>query len=93
MLDDIVQKSKNNNSVLFDEVRKQKMYDINALYKALEIKTNIGYDDQDRLKQVIDKHRGVVEDGIQKIQTFSTNFEGNIIEFVKEYKNTNKKDV
>ena len=45
MLDDIVQKSKNNNSVLFDEVRKQKMYDINALYKTLEIKTDIGYDD------------------------------------------------
>ncbi len=41
MLDEIVQKSKNNNSVLFDEIRKQKKFDINALYRALEIKTDV----------------------------------------------------
>ena len=64
MLDEIVQKSKNNNSVLFDEIRKQKKFDINALYRALEIKTDIQYEEQERLKEVIDKHKEVVNDGI-----------------------------
>lgn len=93
MLDEIVQKSKNNNSVLFDEIRKQKKFDINALYRALEIKTDIQYEEQERLKEVIDKHKEVVNDGIQKIQNFSTSFEANLIEFVKGYKDSNKKDI
>ena len=93
MLDEIVQKSKNNNSVLFDEIRKQKKFDINALYRALEIKTDIQYEEQERLKEVIDKHKEVVNDGIQKIQNFSTGFEANLIEFVKGYKDSNKKDI
>lgn len=29
MLDQIIQKSKNNNNVLFDEIKKQKMFEIN----------------------------------------------------------------
>lgn len=93
MLDEIVQKSKNNNSVLFDEIRKQKKFDINALYRALEIKTDIQYEEQERLKEVIDKHKEVVNDGIQKIQNFSTSFESNLIEFVRGYKDSDKKAI
>ena len=93
MLDEIVQKSKNNNSVLFDEIRKQKKFDINALYRALEIKTDVQYEEQERLKEVIDKHKEVVNDGIQKIQNFSTSFESNLIEFVRGYKDSDKKAI
>lgn len=67
MLDEIIQKSKNNNNVLFDEIRKQKMFEINNQRRAVEIKTNIGYDKQQELLQVVDKHKELIDDGIKKI--------------------------
>ena len=82
MLDEIIQRSKNNNNILFDEIRKQKMFEINNQRRAVEIKTNIEYDKQQELLQVVDKHKELVDDGIKKIQIFSTNFENNIVGFV-----------
>lgn len=67
MLDDIIQKSKNNNNVLFDEIKKQKNFQIDAQRRAVEIKTDMQYDEQDELLQVVDKHKEMVNNGIQKI--------------------------
>lgn len=49
MLDDIIQKSKNNNNVLFDEIKKQKNFQIDAQRRAVEIKTDMQYDEQNEL--------------------------------------------